>query len=410
VGIAVGYMGTKRYLAEAVSAALERCKDGIILDAFSGMCSVGEAASLSRNVWNNDTQVFASEVAKAFFTSSTPPLSIAQLVVSTFESFNANKEQLKEIYGGPLAVEVESLKSSDYQVLAKQHAEHLHAGNSDALAEKRLELASNPQTMPYQLATISFSAGYFGVLQAIEIDSVRFALDVARSSGAINIDQHRWALIALCCACSKIATTTGHFAQFLKPNSENIVRFKSQRKKSFWDVWLECASELTPIGNKSWRRRNKVFNKDSLFLLSDLTKSKIKPAVIYADPPYTADHYSRYYHVWDTLILYDYPEVNGIGRYRQDRFVTPFSVKSQVLQAMSDLVERSRNLNADLVLSYPDNGLLCLAGGDPVDVLKKHYRHVEVSRCLDYRHSTMGGSTGQSKSDVKEIIYLARIK
>lgn len=32
--------------------------------------------------------------------------------------------------------------------------------------------------------------------------------------------------------------------------------------------------------------------------------------VVYADPPYTRDHYSRYYHTFETICLRDVPEIS----------------------------------------------------------------------------------------------------
>ena len=43
MGINITYMGTKRSLAPAVSEVIADAQRGILLDAFSGMCSVGEA-------------------------------------------------------------------------------------------------------------------------------------------------------------------------------------------------------------------------------------------------------------------------------------------------------------------------------------------------------------------------------
>lgn len=67
-------MGTKRDLTTFVSAVIADCQAGPILDVFSGMCSVGETIAPCRQVWTNDVQVFAHEVAKALFTSQEYPL------------------------------------------------------------------------------------------------------------------------------------------------------------------------------------------------------------------------------------------------------------------------------------------------------------------------------------------------
>ena len=70
---------------------------------------------------------------------------------------------------------------------------------------------------------------------------------------------------------------------------------------------------------------------------------------MYADPPYTRDHYSRYYHVLETMSLRDNPEVSmtmiraggsprvSRGVYRADRYQSPFCIKSQAAGAFEEL-------------------------------------------------------------------------
>jgi adenine-specific DNA-methyltransferase len=139
-----------------------------------------------------------------------------------------------------------------------------------------------------------------------------------------------------------------------------------------------------------------------------LEKSK-KPnvGVVYCDPPYTSDHYSRYYHIWETLVEYDYPEVAGVGRYRPDRFSTPFSIKSLAVGAMTRLVASASECGSDVVLSYPSNGLLYEAGGDPERILKDHFKHVKLALALDHNHSTFGASKGTAKALVREQVFIA---
>ena len=67
-------MGTKKDLVLPVAAAVSAAAPGIFLDAFSGMCSVGEEVASERQVWCNDAQVFASEVATALFASQGGPM------------------------------------------------------------------------------------------------------------------------------------------------------------------------------------------------------------------------------------------------------------------------------------------------------------------------------------------------
>src|SRR5438552_9025287 len=85
MGVNISYMGTKRVLAESVSEVVAHAQKGILLDAFSGMCAVGEAVGHSRQIWNNDAQIFASQVAKAIFTSQDAPPSALECAEIHFD-------------------------------------------------------------------------------------------------------------------------------------------------------------------------------------------------------------------------------------------------------------------------------------------------------------------------------------
>jgi adenine-specific DNA-methyltransferase len=139
-----------------------------------------------------------------------------------------------------------------------------------------------------------------------------------------------------------------------------------------------------------------------------LAREKTNVSVIYADPPYTDDQYSRFYHLLETLCLYDYPVVSRAGLYRPNRFQTAFSLKSKAQDALQKLIDASARAGADLVLSYPTNGLANKAGANVRAMLKKQFRHVEICNSISHLHSTFGASKGTSQSAATELIYLAR--
>lgn len=405
MSLAVGYMGTKRHLAPSVAEVISACPLGPVLDAFSGMCAVGEAIGTSRSVWNNDAQRFSSEVARALFTSSSVPPTPGQVAAALYDNFASNRAALHNRFSLRLQQESALLSNFNLDDASTYQLDASHAGNNQDLEKERLILHCEPDQFPYRMFSITYADGYFGLSQSIEIDSIRYSIDQALIRDAIDTDQHRWLVIALCLAAVRVATTTGHFAQYLKPKENNQKFFLKQRTKSVWQTWMNCIETLMPVGTSSWRKFNRVFNEDSLVLLERAKKFDDRPALVYADPPYTDDQYSRYYHIWETLILYDYPESAGAGRYRPDRFQTPFSRRSSVSKAMHELVSKCQSLGSDLVMSYPCNGLLNQVGEDPMTILRQYYRTVEVSHCIDYVHSTMGSSKGAAKLAVKEFIY-----
>lgn len=401
-------MGTKREIAPHVADIICEARSGIVLDAFSGMCAIGQSVGTRRPVWNNDIQTFPSHVASALFTSklAVPPQEKVIGAVSGF--YQTNKDELKTRFSKRLEDEDRCIATNDLSVLNEYYKSAEHIGISPTLGAIRQQLFEQPQLFPYCLFTITFSDGYFGFSQSIEIDSIRYAITQCEINKALSPDETRWLLIALCHTISKISTTTGHFAQYMNVNENNLKGYLSKRRRSVWLVWLDCLSELKPIGSSKWRTKNKVFNMDSLSLLQRLSMAEQKPSVIYADPPYTNDQYSRYYHVWETLVKYDYPKALGKGRYREDRFLSPFSTKTSVKWAFGELINRTRALGADLILSYPSEGLLQKSDTDLFTMLREYYPKVDLAYKCNHQHSTMGASKGAAKNGVVELVYWAR--
>ncbi len=383
-------MGTKRELAREVSRVIASAQPGILLDAFAGMGAVAQAVGSSRNVWLNDAQRFAQLTAKCNFTAAKGPPPPKAVDAAWKASFNRNIDRIVAMNSELIEQDAAVRGSSEWIQFSKGY-------------EKLLEIQA--VETDYSCFLTRYGRGFFSVYQAAEIDSIRCAIDDAKKRGDIGDDQWGWSIVSLGRACLKAANTPGHFAQYLSPSERNYKRVRKQWNRSIWQEWLDGLNNLSPTGTAKWRKSNIVTNKDCLELLDDPFCKNAK--VVYCDPPYTNDHYSRYYHVWETLVDYDYPEVTGAGRYRPDRFATPFSLKTQVVNAMDSLIKKISLNGADMVLSYPSNGLIYETGNDPIDLLVKYFSKVSVECDIDHNHSTFGASKGSAKSAVRERIYLA---
>lgn len=214
-------------------------------------------------------------------------------------------------------------------------------------------------------------------------------------------------VLALCQTLSTVSNSTGHFAQYLSPSDTNIQRVVRKRRLNCWSIWLTALRGSHPLGNVAWRRGNRVFKSDATTLLKKLARNVRKPAVIYADPPYTSDQYSRYYHVLENAVLYDYPNVFGKGQYRPDRFTSGFSLKAGVDTSFKELVSAAAKLPSVFILSYPTNGLLKDSTKRVLELLKEQFVHVDQPVVIPHLHSTMGGSKGTQKQAVDENIFIA---
>ena len=358
------------------------------------MCAVGQQLAPTRQIWSNDLQAFASLVAKTQFCSverAPTPGSVQALLNDTFHW----QMGLMEVeYASALRLERDALASADCDVILATFESRIFVAN-------RIQAGSGTR---YRLFSERYAGTYFGVRQCAEIDSIRCAIDTAIGAG----DLREWCLVALCAAISRCANTTGHFAQPLAPKPRNLIKLINQRARSVWDEFIRAIGRLSAFGTVGWRRRNRAFQADALSLLHDT--SELTPVgVVYADPPYTSDQYSRYYHVYETVILYDYPAARGRGLYRDDRAVSSFSHSTKVRVAMDRLIASVRSIGADLILSYPSNGLLSSSREQIVGMMRDHYGREPDVVPLVHSHSTMGASKGSATHQVVEILYRARV-
>ena len=406
--INVSYMGTKRRIAPVVAELVSRSRGGPVLDLFSGMCAVGSAVADSRQVWTNDKQLFSASVATAHFSCIELPIIAEDAIELTRPIYLKNLDKLKTRFESELRDEDSALDSRGIPKIAALSSDLPNTQNSFDLELERKRLAGKPSTFPYRLFTITHAGGYLGLYQCMQIDSIRYSIDQLLVDETTTIDQHRWLILGLAKAMYRCSATTGHFAQFLKIKGSNKERFLRSRRMSVWREWLAALYELGPIGSKKWRSKNKSFNMDAIELLKSLRMEDETPSVIYADPPYTGDQYSRYYHLYETLILYDYPKTDGVGRYRESRFQSQFSTKSKVRDAFRELIDSTAEIGAELILSYPWNGLLEDARSALLKMLKNAFDAVEISHTIDHLHSSMGASNGKEKHAVTELIFWAR--
>lgn len=388
-------MGTKRALASVVCgliAGLDR--PGHVADLFSGMGSVAAALAPTQPVLTNDALTFTTAFARSRFTP---------------QRRSSGQAVLRELWPH-VQIATKSLRRR-YEPLCREEDSAVAAG-PDAWKAFMLERTASTTTLPargvladhqpasYKLATTYFSAGYFGTRQAMDLDAIRFAID------ATDLEVSRdWLLSAWLSAAAAVINTPGHTAQFLKPTTPEVTkRIERQRCRSVWREFAVRLDAIQPVGDSAWRRANRVTAEDALDVISQPVFGAV--GVVYADPPYTKDQYSRYYHVYETLYRYDYPGARGAGRSRPNGFRTGFSLESEVESTFKAMAKRIADRELPLVLSYPADGLLASRNVDIKDLLQTEFRIVEtVELVMD--HSTFGGSTGSRSKKAVERIYVA---
>jgi adenine-specific DNA-methyltransferase len=98
--------------------------------------------------------------------------------------------------------------------------------------------------------------------------------------------------------------------------------------------------------------------------------------VMYLDPPYNQHKYMNNYHVWESLVRWDKPEVYGVACKRVDcrDYDSAFNSKRRIRDALAEVVQSARARY--LLVSFNDEGYLderelreMLSARGPVQVL-----------------------------------------
>jgi adenine-specific DNA-methyltransferase len=140
----------------------------------------------------------------------------------------------------------------------------------------------------------------------------------------------------------------------------------------------------------------------------------VRVDVAYLDPPYNQHSYLGNYHVWESLVLWDKPEVYGLAHKRVDVKTrkSPYNSKRLCKASFAELI---RAVDAELlVVSFSDEGFLARA---ELEALLSERGHVEVLT-RDYKryvgaqigiYSPAGERVGEvSHLRNTELVYVVR--
>ncbi len=226
---------------------------------------------------------------------------------------------------------------------------------------------------------------YFAERQCLDIDSFRYAIE------KISDDSKKcFYLTVLMSVMCKAQSTTGHFAQYMDKNHKRIIPL---RQLSIYDLFFEKINDFKTF--KCSQYNNYHFNLDYKVLFKNDLMDKVK--CFYLDSPYTADQYSRFYHILETICKYDNPVLEYKAKYRNDRVQSDFCYKKKVAGEFEYIISFCRSKNASLVISYSNHGVITI--DEICKIASKYYSNVDVKN-INFEHSSQGKGT----IDIQEVI------
>ena len=228
--------------------------------------------------------------------------------------------------------------------------------------------------------TQAYGGHYYCPVQAVWLDALRQT--VPKDDPAKTV-----ALAALVHVASRAAAAPGHTAQPFQPTRT--------AKPFILDAWNKDVPALTKSSFASLSglfalEQGTVNIEDANDAADHLTETDL----VFIDPPYSDVHYSRFYHVLESVANGDPGMVSGVGRYpafkRRPR--SSYSLKTESNKALSELLSTVASKGARAILTFPagqsSNGL----SGDLVrDIASKYFRVCEQR--VHSKFSTLGGAS-----------------
>ncbi|MCB7136199.1 DNA adenine methylase [Cellulosimicrobium marinum] len=356
----IHYMGNKsRYLNAIENAVDGVARPGAACDLFAGTGVVSRRLASHRPVVSSDVQKYSQILVNAL----TNPQRYSPAEVEDLE-IRANAWLLEREPALRALVSFEesalAVASRDPAALAeviesgslaagKASSDRFNAAKSDALQ------VAGPET---STLTWYYGGVYFSYRQALELDALLFAIRSSSRSGG-----NATAIASLMGTASDIVSTVGnHFAQPVQPRNgdgtlkrswvASVVRSRHESVSDTFRGWLGRYATLRPSAHPCTALQNDYRE------VLDAPPQEI--GVIYADPPYTRDHYSRFYHVLETIAMGDDPGLALVpgsnnpsrGLYRRSRHQSPFSIRTSVRHAFEELFANAKRLDVPIVLSY----------------------------------------------------------
>lgn len=432
----IQYLGSKQRLAETIVSVINDVAPGRsrVGDLFAGSGVVSALLGADRPVTAVDIQVYSGALSTTLLQGRT-----ADYAALLQPEFRTRSEEIADRISGFLApllalearamvraaegkpeLLIELIEFGSIAAHAQRPSKGIPPRLATLLGDAAKALDRSGFTSADLIATRYFGGPYFSYRQAIALDAIYAAAkprrDVAVAPAPLSI---------LLSVASEIVNTVGkQFAQPMRLKKADgkippllLQRALRDRSMDVIDLYQQWASR--------WMANRLAGFYDHRIVCGDVldfVTSDRSCRVLYADPPYTIDHYSRFYHVLETLSLRDSPRLDEMnkrgelsvmrGIYRAGRYQSPFCVPSQAPVAFDRLFAAAAKRGVPLVLSYSpydeaeSHRPRLLTLNEMVHTARQHYRRVKVIEITDHSHRKLNAKSTNAtiRRDAERLI------
>jgi len=427
----IQYLGSKlRSIDPIVQFTQAKLKPGsTVLDIFTGSSVVAQALSnVGMRVIAADVMSYSHHFSQSLLgpTSSSKFDDAASLVNQIRTKPDDNL--IQQAYGDWIEREQKAIRFNDADALFRISQEipqiwrRMSQTPCQAFLFDRLQVLKGQRLLDFPgIVSTHYSGTYFGIFQAHLIDSIRFSIEILYSEGKLSDWDYSTSITALLYAASSASFTPGkHFAQYHKLSSKKDLDF--HRKRIISDRSVDIFKKFQEMVERIWNRGmkndtgHKSLNKSLEHFCND-NSDLDGVELVYADPPYTAQQYSRFYHIPEVISEYRVPDLQIFrgevtrGLYHKSRFNSRFSSKRESPHAFEDLARLSKSIGADLAISYSESAKDSTGNSRMIDlkslenICKRYFSSVNCERLKhSYRQFNSATSANARRSDDEILI------
>ncbi len=265
----------------------------------------------------------------------------------------------------------------------------LEGGDLESTVKAAREIAENSE---YSFCR-AYGGYYFSPQQAT-------LLAVLRASLPADPSKQKLLLAAIIATASSCAASPGHTAQPFRPTSTAGPYLVEAWQRRPIEVMTIKAGELA---KRHARQQGSVHIGDAASAAVTLEEGW----VAFVDPPYSSVHYSRFYHVLESLARGEVGQVSGAGRYPEhsERPSSDFSVTTKARSAFEELFAKLSNSGARAIVTFPAAGASNGISGDLLRELAAQHFKIDEEK-VSSRFSTLGGNSSHrdARKDAVELI------
>lgn len=364
------YMGSKRWmlqngLGDLIEREVQKCPRFWDLFSGSGAVSTHVATKYEVPVTAYDLQTFSTVLTQAIIGRDSKVDAL-----SLWERWYARAERLRRYSEPP------PLPKITWATVRQQRS---WCGEQETLIAK------------------AYGGYYFSALQAVWIDVLRQALPEQEPQKSV-------ALAAMLRAASQCAAAPGHTAQPFQPTRTAKPFLVEAWQK---DIVDHCKNALFSVAAQYAKIGGSAEVADANVAAASVGKGDL----VFIDPPYSGVHYSRFYHVLETIARGNCSPVSGIGRYpaAAERPRSRYSLKSDSSVALDELFQFISVRGGTAIVTFPQrrcsNGL---SGSKVIELANKHFR--TERHWVASKFSTLGGNNDHrdARRATRELILVLR--